>query len=539
MNARKVDNLYVIAENNADECLKKANILLPKYGNAFFYTQDSPTKAFKELQINEGTNTGAIEITINSEVTDGRDAMKGMQIQASSAQSLRITTVGSAEIEGSNIYCPDHSPSSNPKWQFDAPCVIDLGTSGYFGSALTIFYVPDGFPKGIEFPSGIPSGARYAMIDCGSRVDDYSSYAYLSNLSSTSNCYKTNAPTMPPTVQTQEPSNIPTIEPTNAPTKIPSDQINEPSNITTMEPATAPITEPPSNPTSNADPFVRPTIAPTVMPNSISTHQPSSSPVFITISPSNEPTSLEPSNIPTSKPITPLISTADPSVFPTTAPTVMPTGISSQTQTLETHQPTSSPVFDNMPPSSEPTRAHTDTSNSPTVFRQDNEVDEPSTSLVDGIKEMSVSNTNSTDDITIIIGVVVAGMGLICCIIGFLIYRKGMNDKIQSETSLQGEVSRMPSESLDVDKEGHNEESAIVTSGINLNLTPMKYETNRGNFGEAQEAEEEDSGDELYEIHETNDFTPRAHHDSDAMNEDCTYTDNGCTTKQTPTACVE
>ena len=124
---------------------------------AHFWTEGTPHKAFKGLTLYDGTNTGTIRIDVNQS-TSGDEAMRDMTLSVANAESLYINIQGAAEISKSIIKCPDYPPTTRYEGPLEAPCVIDLGSGGYFvdknGNELTQIVAPNGFPKGVVFPSG-------------------------------------------------------------------------------------------------------------------------------------------------------------------------------------------------------------------------------------------------------------------------------------------------------------------------------------------------------------------------------------------------
>ncbi len=277
INARNTAQLRVIIQSNANECIKSANFLLPNNGNVIFTTEGAPKKPFKGLTLHDGTNTGDIEITIGSASTDDTDAMKDMTLNVPNANSLKITIDGAAEIDDSVIICPDYRPPMRYEGPLEAPCIIDIGTGGYFDEAKVGVEIisPNGFPKGVVFPSGY-SGTG-AWIDCSGRVDglngDQTYWNYLTNLTSSAACYWTNDPTKTPTIApSKAQTTIPTTtRPSSSPTKNPTlytiDVTNDPSN--------SPTTNPSAIPTRSGK-----TYEPSAFPSNIPSHFPASHPIL-------------------------------------------------------------------------------------------------------------------------------------------------------------------------------------------------------------------------------------------------------------------
>ena len=100
IDARNANNFYLIIQENADQCTKDSIVLLPNNGNAYISTEGSPTRAMRLLNIQSGTNTGNIQITLNAGANSIR-AMEQMTINATSAESLYIKINGNAHISAS------------------------------------------------------------------------------------------------------------------------------------------------------------------------------------------------------------------------------------------------------------------------------------------------------------------------------------------------------------------------------------------------------------------------------------------------------
>ena len=343
LDARNANNLYVIMQGSADECVKTATFLLPNNGNAYFSTEGEAYRPFREMTIQDGTNTGQIEITINSDYSDDGDAMKNMVISAANAESLKITLNAQAELEGGTITCPNYPPPSRYEGPLEAPCIIDMGTDGYFAGTTEII-APNGFPKGVAFPSGVSTAAS-AYIDCDG------STSALTDLSSNADCYWTSDPTADPTSSptTATPSSSPT---TTAPS-------SSPTSGTTAFPSSSPVTVAPSSTPSTAfpttsqpsdapskSPSKNPTSSPSENPSSSPSSEPSSTPTThnpTTNSPTNDPTEQQPTRAPTGVTQSPTKRPTDPDIFapgsPTPAPIDAEQGIGDDVATSSTLQP--------------------------------------------------------------------------------------------------------------------------------------------------------------------------------------------------------
>ena len=271
INARNANNLYVIVgTTNAEECLNGATVYLPNNGNAYFYTEGKPTKAFKGVNIQAGTNTRYVEIKINSSSTNAAEAMQDMTVNAANAEELNILINGNAAIgPDSTISCPDYPPGTTYTGSLEAPCVIDLGSGGYFNGYPTEIIAPNGFPKGVVFPSG--NSGSGAWINCNGRVDDFNGneeyWNYVTDLTSSAACYWTNDPSLSPTESpittstTSTPTTLePSIDPTSSPSKNPTTSPSKnPSLSPSAYPTKSPIPEPTSSPNVTPNPTQQPT----------------------------------------------------------------------------------------------------------------------------------------------------------------------------------------------------------------------------------------------------------------------------------------
>ena len=390
IDASGANNFYVIVGTaNAEECLNGATIYLPNNGNATFSTSGAVTKAFKGLNIISGPNTGRVEIIVNADALT-EDPMKDMVLNVASAKELVITINGNQDIEDSEIYCPDYPPSTRYEGPLDAPCVIDLGNNGYLTGDNQII-VPNGWPKGVAFPSGI-SGDGGTWINCDGYVDDVNGgedyWSYIT-AGASGDCYWTSDPTKAPTKSptttftTISPSNEPSKSPTTEPTASPSDDpTKKPTqNPTTQVPTTTTMVDFDSvtqrstsvNYDSDTVTASTATLSTTESPSS----NPSQTPSDATSNPSNNP-SPNPTPIPTTHP------SIDPTKLPTTNPTPGPTR--NPLVPGETHEPTSDPTPNPTPfpstsaPTSVPTNALF--TQSPTLIGDDEASDTDSNSTL-------------------------------------------------------------------------------------------------------------------------------------------------------------
>ena len=267
-----------------------------------------------------------------------------MTINTLNSESLYIKIDGSAAIKNSIIHCPDYD-TSRYEGPLAAPCVIDLGTGGYFQDEKkkedTSIIAPNGFPKGVVFPSGIPTGADQATITC-TRIDGdtLTTSSILTDLSSSADCYWTSDPTKAPS---HSPSPDPTADPSTSPTKKPTDNPTpEPTENPTKEPTAGPTAKPTGNPTD--EPSGSPTTA------APTTNSPTNAPISGTESPSmstTETPTISPSDNPSKSP------TSEPSLSPSTraptsptAPSLNPSISPTMNPTIETSNPSTSPTIE-------------------------------------------------------------------------------------------------------------------------------------------------------------------------------------------------
>ncbi len=469
VNARNAGELRVIVQNNADSCIKTANMLLPNNGNAYFSTEGTPYRAFRELTLDDGTNTGDIEITIGSASTNASNAMKLMALDVANANSLYIKIEGAAEIQDGTITCPDYPPGTRYEGPLEAPCVIDIGTEGYF-SGDTEIIVPNGFPKGVAFPSGYSGNSGSgALIDCNGRVDDLNGaqtyWNYLTDLSSGAACYWTSDPTNAPTRSpTKNPTQSPSLNPTAVPSKSPS---NNPTKLPSSDPSKSP-TNPPTLNQSTSSPSKSPTEHPTGNPTS---------------SPSNVPTS--PSATPTTSPLA-VGQTYEPSSSPTSQPSKSPT---TRSPTLHAGGDTKTAA-----PSKGPTKAEKEAEGTTSTTRSDTQ---------------SAANTDTESggwNNTISAVIIIACMAMIICLcisLVFVIRRKKLSLATHHMTNLEGVVNNCKSKvieddnniigfmdlqrdqtgidtnptPIDSDEGNDNANNVFVSSEINQKATPMGNDT--------------------------------------------------------------
>ena len=188
--------------------------ILPNNGNAYLSTEGSPWKPFRSLNLDDGTNTKEIEITVNSDSTLAADA--GYESRCIQCKIIKNNNNGAADSRWDN-HLSRLSTTNSYEGPLEAPCVIDLGTGGYFvGWRYT-----DNCTQWFSQRSCISIRNRRrngAFIVCErvavNGVQDPANSAY--NLSSSDACYWTNDPTSAPS---KVPTSSPSKNPTNTPTE--------------------------------------------------------------------------------------------------------------------------------------------------------------------------------------------------------------------------------------------------------------------------------------------------------------------------------
>eukprot|EP01084_Bolivina_argentea_P183016 315865_1 len=314
--ASNSNNLNIIATSTSNECVKKANIYVPNYGNASF--DDTTSKrGLRGIRVYAGTNTQNIIINVESPNIAGDD-VRDMKIYASTAEYVHITLSNALEWQNGYLECPVNSPYNGPNI---APCILDASNGNGIINSVEII-APDGIPKNVYIYPGRYQGTntiKCTNVDAlnGKQIDiSYSPF------DKSSDCWWTRDPTMDPTT---DPTIDPTIDPTTDPTF-------DPTKDPTYHPTTDPTTDP--------------TLTPTNTPTSPPTHAPSNQP---TLSPTNSPTltpTTSPTNFPTKFPT--IAPTFAPTNYPTSAPTTPPSNTPS-------FAPSSSPSFSpTIPPTKSP-----------------------------------------------------------------------------------------------------------------------------------------------------------------------------------------
>ena len=463
LNARVADNLFVIAQTNANECFMsnggtRAEVRLGyKYWrNSTFLTEGSPTKAFKGLKLRASDDpsrpgTGDIEFIIGSEVTASAKTLTDILFapDVSLAGSLSITIHGTARIEDSDITCPTYSLDGNNTYQgsLEAPCVIDLGPSGSFADTNTI-RVPNGSPAGVVFPSGTSGGESTTIIcDEGNNTITDTTGICMDNTK-----YPTAHPSMTPSTPPSEP-----------PTSSPS-----------YNPSTSPSLSPSRNPTFN--PSDTPTSPPSDDPSIATTGEPSRAPT-------KEPVTAEPSGDPTS------VTSTNPSQIPTNNPTFNPmTRKPSEAPTSQPTSPTHIPTANTSPPSQRPNFVVVVDSDAPSINDKVNVETTPS--LFESDEIVQRDQNASTISNTVSIGILSA---LLClCAIGYIVvwrYIK-IREKNQPLTPGKHEMAKsMSYEDIQNDKQSHAQD----VNNARLPDTPPAEGI----------SDDEDSNDEMYDEHGT------------------------------------
>ena len=294
----------------------------------------------------------------------------------------------------------------------EAPCVIDFGNNGYFGSEVSYLYVPNGYPKGIAFPAGV-GGPYFGSMHCD-RVDNLNGnqngFQDLDDLSPSAPCYWTSDPTQLPTsAPTASAIQITTGIPTMTPTK--DLTISTTAIETTTSPSYGPSIDPTLSPTSTLITSVIPSVAPTAA---------------LLIS----STTLEQSETP--DPISDAITSTSISAHPSKSFT--------STSMTEANEPES-----------------------------DDEAEAPSITVDDDRYNEADAASGDTDTYSIIIIFsVIVGLILVLCIIALVIYKKRLRKRIESEitTKLEGErsgtIERVQSESMGIESLGGDHQNKTV-----------------------------------------------------------------------------
>ena len=252
---------------------------------------------------------------------------------------------------------------------------VDINYGGTYQYHGGIMYCNIGFVESCPFA---PNRWR-----CGTSGDDCNHPVLLSSSDPTP------APTSNPT---PTPTHIPIQSPTSNQTPAPT---SNPTPSPTFQPSQVPTSIPTSAPTSNPSP------SPTTYPTSSPTNNPTPSP---TNNPTPAPTS-NPSPSPTNNP------SPSPTNNPTPAPTSYPTSSPS-------NNPTSNPAPD---PTVNPTDIKT------TIFNNGDQID------IGNQNEIGIGNDDESAFTVIIISIIV-GVLVTFCMIGFVVYKNKINEKIKNET---------------------------------------------------------------------------------------------------------
>eukprot|EP01083_Nonionella_stella_P084028 232466_1 len=132
-------NLTITQNDNGNQCLRDAMIHTPDNGNAYFSTHS--IRGFERMTVQAGSNAQDIIIDCSSPNQQDRDCNE-MNINATTAQFLRINIGEKMEFESANVQCP-----INPKSRGlpHPPCVIDAKDAKKMTDILVI--APSGIPN--------------------------------------------------------------------------------------------------------------------------------------------------------------------------------------------------------------------------------------------------------------------------------------------------------------------------------------------------------------------------------------------------------